>query len=140
MSHRILALIATLLLAGVAEAGLEIRDAWSPEAPPGHMMAGYLELVNTADADIALVDAFSPQFERVEIHTMTMDDGVMRMRRLDQLPVPAGDTVILQPGGLHLMLITPHQNLAVGDMIEVELVDAEGNHIPVTLEVRSRRR
>lgn len=133
-----LCLLTPLLL--WADAGLEIIDPWSPEAPPGRMMAGFMELRNDSPEPIILVDAASPQFGHVEIHTMLMEDGVMRMRRLDQLPIEPGQTVTLQPGGLHLMFIEPLMQMRLGERIEVELIDDQGRAYPLAAEVRARQR
>ena len=129
-----------LPMLALADAPLQITEAWSPEAPPGRMMAGFMQLYNNGEEDIALVDAASPQFAHVEIHTMIMDEGVMRMRRLDELVIEAGKIVELRPGGLHLMLIEPLERLAIGDLIEIELIDDQGRRYPLTSEVRERHR
>lgn len=122
----------------VAEPTLEFTDAWSPEAPPGHMMAGFVTIHNPADKAIALVGGSSPNFSRVEIHDMSMDDGVMRMRRLEQLEIEPGESVQLESGGTHLMLIEPGDRLAAGDHINVTLTDSEGGEHSFELEVRPR--
>jgi len=61
-------------------------------------------LHNRSSEMLNLVAVNSDMFDRIEIHTMTSTDGIMRMRRLADLPLPAGETVTLKPGGLHLML------------------------------------
>lgn len=135
-------LISLLLLPTVvlADQGLVISDAWSPEAPPGRMMAGFMELRNTGTEAIVLVDGDSPLFGHVEIHTMIMEEGVMRMRRLDELVIEPGQIVQLRPGGLHLMLIEPLGPLGLGDTIDITLVDDQGNRYPLVSEVRKRTR
>lgn len=122
----------------VAESALEFTDAWSPEAPPGRMMAGFVEIHNPSDSTVMLVDGSSPQFGSVEIHTMSMDDGVMRMRRLDELAIEPGESVQLESGGKHLMLIEPAGRLSAGDRISVTLTDSEGGEHRFELEVRPR--
>ena len=131
-------LFLTGLNLALAESVLEFEDPWSPLAPPGRTMAGFVTLHNPGDSDITLVNATSPQFERVEIHTMSMDDGVMRMRRLEELVVGAGKKVILQPGGRHLMLFEPSQTFEDGDTIDLELIDSEGARHNLALKVRPR--
>ena len=139
---RILVLAATIFLAGInlamADSPLQFDDPWSPVAPPGRTMAGFVTIHNHGDDDITLVDAASPQFGRIEIHTMTMDEGVMRMRRLEELVVASGRMVVLQPGGRHLMLFEPKETLKDGDTIDVELIDSDGNGHEVVLHVRPR--
>lgn len=142
MPNRLMVFLALLLMAGsqavAGDAPLEFEGAWSPEAPPGRMMAGYVTIRNVSASDIVLVGGESERFDRVEIHTMSMDEGVMRMRRLDQLVVPAGETVELAPRGLHLMLIGPKETLGAGDRIEIILRDGEGNEHELVMEVLSR--
>ncbi|HEY7905344.1 MAG TPA: copper chaperone PCu(A)C [Wenzhouxiangella sp.] len=135
-------LIALIVLFGLpfasAHAQLEITDAWSPEAPPGRTMAGFMTLENTSDEAVVLMDGQSPQFGRIEIHDMINDDGVMRMRRLDQLVIEPNETVSLKPGSFHLMLMEPKVTLAPGDAIDLVFVDGQGNDHPITLMVRPR--
>ena len=130
-------LVPSLALAGN---GLVIDDPWSPEAPPGRMMAGFLTLENTGTEAIALVDGDSPEFSHVEIHTMIMDEGVMRMRKLDELVIEPGEIVELKPGGLHLMLMQPSQTFKAGQTIDITLLDKQGNEYGLVSEVRKRNR
>lgn len=119
---------------------VEIIDPWTPEAPPGRMMAGFMQIDNGRTEEIVLVDAESPQFGHVEIHTMVMEDGVMRMRRLEELRIPAGQTVVLEPGGLHIMLIEPLGEYPAGELIDIELITGDGERIGLQSEVRPRSR
>jgi copper(I)-binding protein len=73
--------------------------------PGRHMSAGYLVLTNNTDEPIRITGATSPQFAKVEIHETTLEDGVARMRRLEELVVPARQSVRLERGGKHLMLM-----------------------------------
>lgn len=132
------ACLLTLSAAAAEGQGPTFADGWSPEAPPGQTMAGFVTIRNPTEHEMVLVGGESPQFERVEIHTMTMDDGIMRMRRLDRLVVPAGETVVLKPRGLHLMLIAPRTGLAAGEHIQVSLRDNDGNRHDLELEIRQR--
>ncbi len=104
-----------------SEAEIIIEGPWIRETPPGRTVAaGYLEIQNNSESKRALVKAQSPEASRMEIHTMEHTDGMMRMRQVDRLEMPARSTVSLEPGGLHLMLFD----------IETAKV---GNHVPVTL-------
>jgi len=142
MMPRFLALILLLGTANpaLAETGLSVTDAWSPQAPPGRMMAGFMQLENQGSEPIVLTHGESQRFGRVEIHTMRMDEGVMRMRKLDTLEIPAGERVELRSGGLHLMLMQPKGAFELGDRFELDLIDSAGHRWPVSLEVRERRR
>jgi copper(I)-binding protein len=101
---------------------LKVSDSWARLAPPtAPVMAGYLTLGNASDESVVIGSASSPDFERVELHNMTHEGGVMQMRKLDRIEVKAGDKVELAPGGMHLMLIGPKRVFVAGDGIEVTL-------------------
>lgn len=123
---RVLPLISVLLLLGACSpqgdgAEIVIDSPWVRETPPGQTVAaGYMEIRNDGEQARTLLTARSPDASRVEIHTMEHADGMMRMRRIDRLEVPAGKTMTLEPGGMHLMLF------------DIETA-AAGNHVPVTL-------
>jgi periplasmic copper chaperone A len=72
-----------------------------------------------------------------EVHEMRMDAGVMRMRAVDAIKLPAGQTVELKPGGYHLMLLDLKQPLALGDKVSVTLrfKDLQGNAFSQQLQV-----
>ncbi len=142
-----LRILLTLLLALASiqstyadQSSLHIKDAWTPEAPPGRMMAGFMQIHNAGSSPVAIVDARATGFGHVELHNTTMDEGVMRMRRVDALTIDAGQTLSLEPGGLHVMLIEPQQNFHAGEHIEVVLIDSNGNEYPLQSEIRPRRR
>lgn len=130
-----------LLSAGRASAGgLEVRDAWIREAPPtAAVLAGYAELANGGDAPLRVVGASSAGFRAVELHEMRMDEGVMRMRALESVVVPAHGSVRLAPGGDHLMLLDPVRPLAAGARVGVSFEVEGGAPVVVEFEVRRPR-
>ena len=134
------ALLLPILLAAMPSAaadGLEVRDAWIRAAPPGAIvLAGYATIENRGAGTVRLIDASSSAFARVEFHEMRMADGLMKMRRLESVDVPAGQSVAFAPGSDHLMLHEPRHAIAKGDRIELELVDDAGGRTRVTFEVR----
>jgi len=73
--------------------------------PGRNMSAGFMVLTNNTDQAIRITSATSPQYEAVEIHETTIEDGIARMRALDELVVPAHGGVALRRGGKHLMLM-----------------------------------
>lgn len=104
------------LASGVQPAGIVCRPT-----PNGRDVTGcYLTL--TSAMDDRLVSIASPEAERGEIHEMKTEGGVMRMRELpDGLPLPAGQTVPLRPGGDHIMLFGLKRPLVAGDAIRLTL-------------------
>ena len=100
------------------------------------MSAGYLTLINDASAEDALLSASSPRAERVEVHEMTMDGGVMQMRVVERLSIPAGQSIELAPNGRHLMFYGVTQPFAVGETIPVRLTFEHAGDVDVSLPVR----
>ena len=89
---------------GVKVGSLEITGLWTRATPPRAPSAGgYLTIVNTGKEPDRLVGAASPMAGRADFHEMAMKDGVMTMRRLAAIDIPAGGTVALAPDGLHIM-------------------------------------
>ncbi|MBH0237677.1 copper chaperone PCu(A)C [Methylobrevis albus] len=116
---------------------LAIEHPWTRATPPGARVGGgYLTVVNAGGTDDRLVSATSPASARVEIHEMSVTDGVMVMRPLPEgLPMPAGATVALAPGGLHLMLIDLAAPLVEGERVPVELTFERAGTVSVELAV-----
>ena len=117
------ALVVLLCSAGASPAvaqSVKAENAWARATVPGQKTGSvYVELTSSTDG--ALVAAASPVAARAELHSMTMDGGVMRMRALPRVELPAGKTVKLAPGGLHVMLVDLKQPLKAGDKVPVTL-------------------
>ena len=106
--------------AGCTADPVTIDHAWARATAPGQEVgAAYLEL--KSDVDMTLTQAKSPAADSVEIHKMSMKDGVMEMRMLKTLQLPAGKTVKLEPGGFHLMLFDLKKLLKVGENVPLTL-------------------
>ncbi|MEQ8282229.1 MAG: copper chaperone PCu(A)C [Parvibaculum sp.] len=134
------AVLLFLALAGLAAPasagnGISVADPWA-RASVTATGAAYLTLENAGTEDDALVEVRSDVAEKIEIHDMTMDGMVMRMRKLDRLALPAGETVRLAPGGLHIMLIRLHGPLAEGDAVPLTLVFETAGEIEVLAAVQ----
>ena len=102
-------------------------DAWVREAPPNaSMMAGYVTIKNNSDQTRVLSAAKSEQFQIVEVHQTIVENGVAKMRRQDNLAIPAGDSLKLEPGSYHLMLMKPKSAFKTGDIVTVTVqLDSE---------------
>ncbi|MGZ9809852.1 copper chaperone PCu(A)C [Pseudoroseicyclus sp. H15] len=104
-----------------------------PNAPVG---GGFLTVTNAGETDDTLIAGSTPAAGRVEIHEMEMDGDVMRMRELEGgLPIPAGETVELTPGGYHIMLMELAGPLVEGTEVPVTLTFAEAGDVDVMLSV-----
>ena len=106
-----------------------------PVAMP--MMAGFGRIENACGEAVAVVGVHSDAFADVSLHETRIVDGVSRMRAVPRLAVPAGGSVELKPGGLHLMLMQPKDSLKPGDSVEVVLELEGGQTSAVELEVRA---
>jgi copper(I)-binding protein len=117
----VLALAACVLIepAGAAEP-VAVKDDWVRVPAPGQTVAGaYMELSGRVKS--ALVSVASPIAARGKLHSTAMEDGVMKMRPLGRIELAAGQTVRLEPGGLHVMLVDLKRPLKPGDKVPLTL-------------------
>lgn len=120
-----------------ATESIKIHDPYARAVPPGQPnSAAFMQLENTSSIDLALTSALSSVSEVTELHTHTDVDGVMQMRQVESIALPAGETAELKPGGLHIMLIGLKQPLADGDQIDLTLSYSDGSATELTLPVR----
>lgn len=135
------ALSAWAVLASAAPPGpvastLRVERPWARATPPGATIgAGYLELRNAGDTADRLVRATSPRAAAVQIHETQLADGMMRMREIDGLAIPAGASVRLEPGGTHLMLIDLPRPLVAGERVPLVLHFARAGQLTAELVV-----
>jgi copper(I)-binding protein len=137
-----LALAATLALptsaAEFMAGSISVKDPWARASiVRSRPAAAYMQIHNTGAADDMLTGAASPIAGRVEIHESKMEGGVMKMRPATPLPIPAGEDVMLKPGGYHVMLMQLEQPLNEGDSVQIELTFSKAG--AVTLEVPVRK-
>lgn len=103
-----------------AAAKVQVSDAWIRPAVKGQSgTGGFMTLMSPEGA--TLVGFSTPMAEMAELHEMAMQGDVMRMRPIESLALPAGQTVGLKPGGHHLMLMGLKKPLKVGDQIPLML-------------------
>ena len=141
------AMLATLaaLVAGACAApaastpaSVAIADAWIRPAVAGGTSAAYLTIRNTGATADTLVAVHCTVAGSVMIHQPTTDaSGMTGMSMVDSLPVPAGGTVSLAPGGAHVMLADLIRPIAAGEKIELELVFQHAGSIRVAATVRA---
>ena len=138
MKKTLLSLLATCaILSTPAFAEVVVHDPESFETAAG-MKVGAALMGLHSDSDDRLVGATSPVSERVEIHTMSEENGVMKMRKLDGLDLPADKVVALEATGNHLMLMNLKEPLKAGSQIEVTLQFEKGKPVTVKVPVKSR--
>lgn len=135
-------LFATLLLtlSHMAWADVAMTDAWARASTPGQKVgAAYMTLQSAQAVKLVYVES-SSHAEEVEIHSMTMNNGIMKMRKLDALELQPNKPEKLAPGGFHLMLFGLKKPLKAGETVTLKLCfkDQAGHitHQNVTLPVK----
>lgn len=134
-----LCVLSSLLFALNAMADVTISDAWVRANVPGQSVgAAYMTLKSPQDSTLVYIE--STAAGSVEIHSMSMNNNVMKMRKLEQLPLKAGKVEKLSPGGFHLMLFDLKKPLKIGDKAKFTLCfkDKVGNitHQDVMLPIK----
>lgn len=131
------ALLAAAAFAAQAQATIKVEDAWARPAVAGQSGGGgYLRITAGTQAD-RLLSATSGISKTVELHTMEMDGNVMRMREVPAIEIPAGRTVELKPGGLHVMFIGITQTLKAGATFPLTLRFEKAGEVRVEVAVRA---
>jgi len=125
------------VFAGAAADEVNVIDPWAREVPPVmSTSAGFLSLKNTGSAEHKLVSASSDGAGMVELHTHINNNGVMQMRPVENIPVAAGGTAELKPGGLHIMLMMLKKPLVAGEQLNITLNFEDGSSKQIQAEVR----
>ena len=121
--HGAVLVAAIAVAAQAAPRSISIEKPWARETVEGQAAGGgFMTIVNNGQREDQLVSASSPASHEVQIHTMSMDGGVMRMRQLtDGLSIPAKGKVELKPRGLHIMFIGLKKPLRPGTSVPVTL-------------------
>ena len=115
---------------------VQVRNAWVREPQGDIQSQGLMEITNTSNAICEIIQVSSSKVGRVEIHQTEHDNGTMRMRKIDSLKLRPGEQIILQPGGLHLMLMDLADDLKAGDILMLLLHFSDGTKQQVESSVR----
>ena len=97
---------------------------------------GYMSITNSGAAD-KLLSASAAVSTSVELHSMKMEGSMMRMRRLDALVLPAASTVVLEPGGLHLMFVGLKAPLKAGESFPLKLRLEKAGEVEVQVKIEA---
>jgi copper(I)-binding protein len=123
----------------VQSTGPVFEDAWVRAIPPGmKMTAGFGILSNPEPAAIEVTSFASPSFGDVSLHQSELLDGISKMREVPVLLIAAGATVVLEPGGYHLMLMMPSGDIQPGQTVVIELGIADGRSFNFEMKVVRR--
>lgn len=137
----------TLLLAGLAGnaqaheykvGSIEIQHPWARATPKGAAVAGgYLKVTNNGTTPDRLIGGSVDVAQKFEIHEMSMDGGVMKMRELkDGLEIPPGATVELKPGSYHIMMMNLAHPLGKGEKVKASLEFEKAGKVDVEFAVQ----
>ncbi|KCZ48981.1 hypothetical protein HY17_14980 [Hyphomonas sp. CY54-11-8] len=107
--------------APAGESVIEVKDAFIVKPAEGRDVAAGGLMAYVTGAPVELVGASTDVADRVELHTMTMEDNVMQMRQVESFTVSEGEPVVLQRGGNHLMLFGVDPAIAIGDTVDLSL-------------------
>lgn len=135
------ALLATTL-AAQAQGPVKVEDAWvRATVAPQTATGAFMQL--TSAKPLKVVAASSPLAAQVKIHEMKMEDGVMKMRAVEALPLPAGQAVALKPGSYHVMLMGLQRPIKAGETVPLTLTvegeDRQRTAVEVKAEARGAR-
>ena len=116
---------------------LTIDHPYTRSTAPGQKVAGgFMKIENKGAAD-QLVSASSPVAGEMQLHAMSMDGNVMKMRQVKEVVVPAGGAVELKPGGMHLMFMNIKAPLTAGETVPVKLKFAKAGEVEVKMPVNA---
>lgn len=132
------ALAAAVLAQPVAAADISVEGPFArASAGMAQTGAAFMTLKNTSATADQLTAASTPVAATAELHNHIKEGDIVRMRQVDSIEVPAGGTVALQPGGLHLMLIGLKQPLREGETFPLTLTFAHAGALTVEVPVKA---
>ena len=123
------------VLAGAAD-NITVQDPYVRLAPPNAPATGaFMVIKNTGDKDVKVLKADNPASRVTELHTHLNENGVMKMRPVPAIEVKAKGQAVLQPGGLHVMMIDLKAPMKEGDVVPITLSFDDGSSKQVDAKV-----
>lgn len=125
------------LAADYTAGSLKISTPWARATPKGAQVGGgFMTITNTGKASDRLIGGASGISNSFEVHEMSMDGGIMKMRMLkDGLEIKPGETVTLKPGSYHVMFIGLKDQLKQGDVFKTTLEFAKAGKVEVEFKI-----
>lgn len=134
----LLVMIVGLYCQNASALDIEVKNGVVRSPIPGMAnTVGYMKLTNKGSDNIVLVSAKSDLSKKVEVHDHIMNDGVMKMVKLDGLTINTNETKTFQSGGLHLMFIGLNEQDAMKKTIDVTFIFKDGSEKVATFDVKS---
>jgi protein SCO1 len=116
-----------------------IMNSWVREAhEKATVNAGYMTLLNASDEEVTLLKVESDAYNKIEVHEMVVVDGLMEMREVEDLSIPANGQIRFEPGGKHLMLMGPKEHLKTGQKVDMTLLFKSGKKQTVSIQVAAK--
>jgi len=129
-------LIVPIAIAAQSCDDIVVSGAWIREPPPiAKVAAGYATLQNAGDHPVTIANVDSTCCTNVAIHQTILDDGQTRMSHIENLLLPAHAGTRLEPGGAHLMLMSPSVPIRHGESVEIEFFCVEGGSFSADFEI-----
>ena len=101
---------------------IKITDGYFLLPPPGRSVtAGYLNIQNNSEKDITLIGIDADKFSTIEVHEHRHEDGIMQMRKVDNLIISPKESIVMRPGGYHLMIFGISEDFVVNDVVNMNL-------------------
>ena len=121
----------------VSAGDLEVRDAFAFSPPTTSEAAGYFTVVNRGSTPDTLLAISSPIAASAMLHGQVPDGGMVRMEHVEAAVIPARDSLVLAPGGMHVMFMDLERRPQPGDSIAVRLRFARAGEVTLMIPVRS---
>lgn len=115
---------------------IQIFNPWSTGGIHDGAGAAYVTLLNTGTQPDTLLLVSSPACEQVEIHEMIEQDGMRKMRAVQNLVLVPSDSAVLKPGGTHIMLLSLHDSKRKGDTLDLNLTFSRSGSSSIRVPVR----
>lgn len=129
-----------LMAAADAADSVSVGDPYVRAVPPGQPnSAAFMKLHNNSTARHSIISADSSVAKLVELHTHVKEGGMMKMRQVKKIDIPSRGETVLQPGGLHVMLIGLKSGLMPGDNVSITLVFEDGSKKVIQAPVRKMK-
>ena len=128
-----------LFLGACVSKELSVKKPWARSGTTGGNSAVYMIIDNPTDDDEILLNATSDVADSVELHMskMSEDNSMMMMQRQENIPIPSGASVELEPGGLHIMLIDLNHDLVAGETFSVALQFQNAGEIMIEVPIQN---
>ncbi len=132
----ILAIVSSISCSNAQE--ISVHDAWIRSAPASaQVVAAFMKIENPGSTEVHLLRAEAADYASVELHRTQMEDGMMKMIKQPNIPIPAKGHVMLKPGSWHIMLIKPNKVPSEGEEVMLNLHFDNGTQVEVKAIVKA---